>query len=120
MMPGMITNLWPSPTFINKFFYSAMEIEKSKISLKRASVSDIETLIEYRIIFLEETYGAPSTETNSRLRQSLKQYFTRSLKNDSFVCWIAEYENKPVGFSGMVIRDQPVTEPHDKALEINL
>jgi GNAT superfamily N-acetyltransferase len=84
-----------------------MKIDKTKISLRRASMTDIETMVEYRITFLKEAQGIPSPELESFLRQSLRRYFNRSLKDDSFVSWIAEYENKYIGFSGMVIREQP-------------
>ena len=84
-----------------------MEIDKNKIKLKKATISDIETIIEYRIIFLKEAQGTLSKELELSLRKSLRQYFTKSIENDSFIAWIAEYENKSIGFSGMVIREQP-------------
>ena len=84
-----------------------MKIDSNKIVLKRATISDIETLIENRIIFLKEIQGNSDKEKEVVLRNSLKEYFNRSLKNESFISWIAEYENKPIGFSGMVIREQP-------------
>jgi ribosomal protein S18 acetylase RimI-like enzyme len=84
-----------------------MKIDRNKIILKKATISDIEILIEYRIIFLIEVQGKPSEELELSLRKSLRQYFTKSIENDSFITWIAEYENKSIGFSGMVIREQP-------------
>jgi len=84
-----------------------MKIDKIKVLLRKASVSDIDLMIEYRITFLKEAQGTPSQELESQLRQSLRQYFTRSLINDTFVSWIAEFENMSIGFSGMVIREQP-------------
>ncbi len=84
-----------------------MEIDRKKITLKKLTISDIETIVEYRIIFLKEAQGFPSKELELSLRKSLRQYFTKSLENNSFISWIAEYENKSVGFSGMVIREQP-------------
>lgn len=84
-----------------------MKIDSNKIILKKAASADIETIIEYRIIFLQEAQGIPGKELELSLRKSLRQYFTKSLENDSFVFWIAEYENKSIGFSGMVIREQP-------------
>lgn len=84
-----------------------MKIDRNKIVVKRATISDIETLIEYRIVFLYEIQGNSDIDKELVLRKSLKQYFTKSLKNDSFISWIAEYDNKPIGFSGMVIREQP-------------
>lgn len=64
-------------------------------------------LIDYRIIFLKDAYGDPSTDLENRLRISLKKYFTVALKEEIYISWIAEYKNRPVGFSGMVIREQP-------------
>jgi len=84
-----------------------MKIDKTKISLRRASMTDIETMVEYRITFLKEAQAIPSPEMESFLKQSLKRYFNRSLKDGSFVSWIAEYENRSIGFRGMVIREQP-------------
>ncbi|HNW57553.1 MAG TPA: GNAT family N-acetyltransferase [Bacteroidales bacterium] len=84
-----------------------MKIEKNKITLRKATTGDVEALIDYRIIFLKEAYGDPSADLESVLRESLKDYFARSLKDDSFIFWMAEYESAPVGFSGMVMREQP-------------
>jgi len=84
-----------------------MELNRNKITLKKATISDIETIIEYRIIFLHEAQGIPSKELELSLRESLRQYFTKSLENETFISWIAEYENNPIGFSGMVVREQP-------------
>jgi len=84
-----------------------MIIDRTKISTRKATVNDIETLIEYRLIFLKETYGIPPPEKEVCLKKSLMNYFTRSMKNNSFISWIAEYDNKSIGFSGMVIREQP-------------
>ena len=83
-----------------------MTIDKNKISLRCANKSDIDLIVEYRITFLKEIQGIPSIEMESHLRKTLKQYLSKSFENDSFVSWIAEYENKSIGFSGMVIREQ--------------
>ncbi len=79
----------------------------TKITIRKATEKDIETLTEYRIIFLKETYGVPSSVRESHLRKSLSEYFARSLRDQSFISWIAEFGNRPVGFSGLVIREQP-------------
>ncbi len=84
-----------------------MEIDSSRITLRRATISDIELLVEYRIIFLTEAQNNLAEEKNLVLKNSLREYLTKSLADDTFVSWIAEYDNKPVGFSGMVMREQP-------------
>jgi GNAT superfamily N-acetyltransferase len=84
-----------------------MKTDKTGISIRKATVRDIETLINYRIIFLAETYGDPPVELDGLLRLTLRKYFERTLKDGTYIAWIAEYEDNPVGFSGMVIREQP-------------
>src|SRR5512145_831447 len=82
-------------------------MNKDRITIRKATLNDVGTLTENRIIFLNETYGTTSPEKESDLRQTLTEYFIRAFENHSFISWIAEYENKPVGFSGMVVREQP-------------
>jgi ribosomal protein S18 acetylase RimI-like enzyme len=84
-----------------------MKIDKTAISLRRATERDLDTLIEYRIMFLKDSYGDPSPEVESRLKISLKKYFSAALKEGLYISWIAEYKDKPIGFSGMVFREQP-------------
>jgi GNAT superfamily N-acetyltransferase len=83
------------------------KIDRSKIKLRKASSSDIEELIDFRIIFLSESYENPGEEIVSHLRETLRSYFTKSFGNETFISWIVEYEGNPVGFSGLVIREQP-------------
>jgi len=84
-----------------------MKSIRNEIIIRKASENDIDILIDYRIIFLKEVQGTPSNEKEELLRQTLRKYFLKSLKNGSYVAWIAEYQNRPVGFSAMVIREQP-------------
>jgi len=84
-----------------------MKIDKGKVVLRKVTSQHIDTIIDHRIIFLREVQGVPAPELESRLRQSLKKYLTVSLETDKFVSWIADYKNRPVGFGGMVIREQP-------------
>ncbi|HLN73545.1 MAG TPA: GNAT family N-acetyltransferase [Prolixibacteraceae bacterium] len=84
-----------------------MKINKNEISFRKATLNDIDILTEFRIVFLKEAQGIPTLELEEHLIMTLKQYFKKSLESNSFVSWIAEYENKPIGFSGMVIREQP-------------
>ena len=84
-----------------------MEIDRNRIYLRRATIADLELLIEYRIIFLKETAAVLPFPDEIFLRQSLKDYLKVSLEDHSFLSWIAEYDQLPVGFSGMVFREQP-------------
>ncbi|MCX6248020.1 MAG: GNAT family N-acetyltransferase [Bacteroidetes bacterium] len=84
-----------------------MKIDKSKIKLRKAGISDVQTIIDSRIEFVREVNCGLTEETESRLRRSLGNYLRKSFRNNSFVSWFAEYNDQPVAFSGMVIREQP-------------
>jgi GNAT superfamily N-acetyltransferase len=84
-----------------------MKINKASLKLRKATIADSELLTDYRIIFLSETYGVRPAEKISELKGSLMLYFSGAFDKNTFIAWIAEYEDKPVGFSGLVIREQP-------------
>ena len=84
-----------------------MKIENSKITYRRATVKDIQTLIDHRIRFLNELYGHSENGETENLRKSLRQYFSEAIPSGSFIAWLAEYEGKIVGTSGMVVWQMP-------------
>jgi len=84
-----------------------MKIEKDRIGYRRATTSDIETLIDYRIRFLNELYNHPENEEIKVLRKSLRQYFSQAIPSNSFIAWLAEYEGRTVGTGGMVVWQMP-------------
>lgn len=83
------------------------EVDKNYVTLRKATERDIDILVQYRIQFLTESYGAAPVEEETALRSGLSEYFKRAFIERCFISWIAEYDNKPVGFSGMVVREQP-------------
>jgi len=84
-----------------------MNIDKKRLVFRRATINDIDTIIENRIEFLNEMQGKPSPGKEPRVKKSLEEYFKKSLIDETFISWIAEYDHNAVGFSGMVIREQP-------------
>lgn len=85
-----------------------MNIAKSKIIIRQAGINDLDFLIEYRLRFLNEVPGQEHTVKDELfLRNSLREYFITALADKSYVAFIAEYENTPVSFGGLVIRSQP-------------
>jgi N-acetylglutamate synthase-like GNAT family acetyltransferase len=84
-----------------------MKINSSNIKFRKAVLNDVDVFIEYRIIFLNEIHKPISSDKEIILRKKLKDYFNRTVKNGTFISWIAEYEKKPVGIGSMVLREQP-------------
>ena len=77
------------------------------IKFRKAELNDVNIFIKYRIIFLNEIHKPISCDKETVLRKKLRDYYNRTVKNGTFISWIAEYEEKPVGIGSMVLREQP-------------
>ena len=84
-----------------------MSFDLNRISFKKGEIADIDILIRYRILFLEEIQGKQTDEKKNLMIQRLKEYFGKAIPNKTFISWIAFYDNQAVSFGGMVIREQP-------------
>lgn len=84
-----------------------MEIESEKLSYRRASIDDVETLVCYRIRFLSELHNHPEDDETEILRKSLRGYFTKAIPSNDFIAWLAEYNERIVGTGGMVVWERP-------------
>jgi len=84
-----------------------MEIEKDKIDYRRANIDDIETLVDFRVRFLNELYNRPEDDETEILRKTLQEYFSKAIPSNDFIAWVAEYNGKIIGTSGMVVWQIP-------------
>jgi GNAT superfamily N-acetyltransferase len=84
-----------------------VKIENSKIKYRRASVRDVQTLIDYRVRFLNELYDHAENDDTQILRKSLQQYFSEAIPSGSFIAWLAEQDGMTVGTGGMVVWQMP-------------
>jgi len=84
-----------------------MKIERDKINYRRANINDIEFLVDYRVRFLNELYNHPEDDENEILRKALRQYFSEAIPSNNFIAWLAEYNGKIIGTSGMVVWRMP-------------
>ncbi len=84
-----------------------MEIENDKINYRRATIDDVEILVDYRVRFLNELYDHPEDDETEILRKALKEYFSKAIPSYDFIAWLAEYDGKIIGTSGMVVWQIP-------------
>ena len=84
-----------------------MEIENDRINYRRANVGDIEILIDFRVRFLNELYNHPEDDETEILRKALREYFSEAIPSNDFIAWLAEYNGKIIGTSGMVVWQMP-------------
>lgn len=84
-----------------------MKIEKDKISYRRARLDDIEILVDYRVRLLNEVFNHQEDEEAETLKKELQEYFSKSIHSKDFIIWLAEYNGKVIGTSGMVVWQTP-------------
>jgi len=83
-----------------------MPINTDKLRLYAATSSDIDTLIELRILFADELAGKTDVQSENATRASLRDYFETEL-NHTCLCWLATVNGQPASTVSMVLRRQP-------------
>jgi len=84
-----------------------MQINTNQLFFRKANLSEVNLLVEYRIRFLREFQGEQSEENEAYLHEQLNAYFREAIENETFVAFFAEYEQMTIGFSGMMIQSIP-------------
>jgi GNAT superfamily N-acetyltransferase len=79
----------------------------SNIHYFRATLADVPIMVGQRIAFLLGYLGPQTDEDISQLKQSLEQYFTNAMRNNTYICWFAKVGDEIGGIGGLVIREQP-------------
>jgi GNAT superfamily N-acetyltransferase len=80
---------------------------KKRIAFRPATINDVSALVDYRVRFLNELLNHPEDDTNKVLKKSLAEYFTRAIPSKDFIAWVAEYDEKIIATSGMVMWQKP-------------
>jgi len=84
-----------------------MKIESGRIKYRRATETDVEVLVDYRVRFLNELDNHPDDAETGVVRRALQKYFPKALSAGDFVAWLAEYDGRVIGTSGMVVWEFP-------------
>ena len=79
------------------FDFKKLETKEMQIEYRKLSEKDLNTFIEMRINQLREEGAKEDID----LKPALLDYYTRHLKNGTFVSWIAVDNGKIIGTSGM-------------------
>jgi GNAT superfamily N-acetyltransferase len=77
-----------------------------EIIYHKATLNDLDILVDFRIEFLIDFWGPQADETKDELRNHLIPYFQNVISDDTYVCYIATCKNDVVGIGGMILREQ--------------
>ncbi len=89
----------------------------SSFSIRRASVEDVEALIDMRILLQRESGHLTKNMMDAALRQATRQYLMKTLPNETFIVWVAEAQGKIVATSGLIFFQKPPSENNLSGLE---
>lgn len=81
----------------------------SKITYRKATLKDVDTLAKLRVAFINEVFNIKQSKDSEQLKLELVDYFTDTLSAQSVIAWIAEYENRIVSTSTLVLWHAPPT-----------
>lgn len=84
-----------------------MNIDLSKIEVRRVEEADVRVMTEHRLDYLSQLQGERSEEYKDKLKVELEEYFRKSIKDGNFFALMAVYEGKALAFGGMVIKKIP-------------
>lgn len=79
----------------------------SQFIFRKAGPDDIQILVEARVEFLSEYWGAQEQTIADKLRAELQLFFETEIQANTYVCWIAMHENVLVAIGGMKIIQKP-------------
>lgn len=77
------------------------------ITYHKATLDDIQILIDYRVRFINDFVGQQPQNLMDELNKEFKKYLEKALINDTYIVYIAKEEKFIAGIGGMVIRIQP-------------
>ena len=90
-------------------------------SLRRAELTDVQTLVDLRLAYLREVERVASGEDNEALMQATRRYFMRKMPSTEYVGWVAlarpsaspdsrgAMRSKVIGTAGVFMYDRPPT-----------
>lgn len=77
------------------------------ITLHKATLSDISTLVENRILFALEFSGGQNVEDIQALRNQMTQYFSKAMKDNTCISFIAKCDEDVAGIGSVHLREMP-------------
>lgn len=77
------------------------------ITYHKATIHDIDTLVENRILFSLEFSGPQPDYTIDKLRSQMKVYFKKAMTENTCISYIAICDVTVAGIGSIAIREQP-------------
>ena len=84
-----------------------MQIDLSKIKIRKIGTGEVELLTTYRMAYLTEMQGERNEEYQLKLKNELNQYFIQALTDNRIFAFLAEQGDEILSFGAMVLKKIP-------------
>lgn len=79
-----------------------------KIEIRKADISELDLLMDWRIRVLREVFSIPESETTAELEKANREYYREMLSSGGHIACFAVSDEKTVGCGGVcVYREMP-------------
>lgn len=89
----------------------------SDVSIRRASLEDVETLVNLRLALERESGHLTQGALLAEVRRATRQYFLEALPAEAILVWVAEAQGTIVATSGLIFYQKPPSERNLMGLE---
>ena len=89
----------------------------SVVSIRRASLEDVETLVDLRIALERESGHLTQDTMLADVRRATRQCFLEALPAEAVLVWVAEAQGTMVATSGLIFFQKPPSERNLMGLE---
>ena len=87
-----------------------MQGTTSGVSIRRASLEDVETLVDVRLALERESGHLTQGTMFADVRRATRQYFLEALPAETVLVWVAEAQGTLVATSGLIFFQKPPSE----------
>src|SRR2546428_10685934 len=92
----------------------------SVVSIRRASLEDVERLVDVRVALERESGHLTQEAMLAEVRRATRQYFLEALPAEAILVWVAEADGTIVATSGLIFFQKPPSERNLTGLEAYL
>jgi len=78
-----------------------------RITYFKATDKDVQTLVDYRILFALELAGDQPKEKVELLRRQMQEYFLKATSEESCISFLAKYDEQIAGIGSLHVRTLP-------------
>ena len=84
-----------------------MKIDKDKLVYRKLNHGDTDLFIKLRLDFLADSHKDMGEAEKEKIKESLKRYFVKHLRNNDFIGMVCEYNGNVISTAYLTLNEKP-------------